>query len=111
MRALILALLAAGCAAAPERLPPAIPLPPPIMTQTPIAPRLLPGQAPPSPESVAERQLQRGMQADQRRNQLDALDPRRPRQTGEGDVTSPEVMGDPSLPVMPDSRSPVFRRR
>lgn len=107
---LLIVLLAAACAA-PAPPPPAAPLPTPITTQIPIAPRLLPGQAPPSPEAIAERQLQRGMQADRQRDQLNAMDPRRPLQTGEGDVTSPDLRGDPSLPVMPDARSPIFRGR
>lgn len=107
---LCLALLAAGCAAPPPA-PPAAPLPTPITTQIPIAPRLLPGQAPPAPESIATQQLQRGMRVDQQRDQLNALDPRRPRQTGEGDVTAPDMRGDPSLPVMPTERSSVFQRR
>lgn len=105
---LLIALLAAACAAPPPPPPPA-PLPTPITTQIPIAPRLLPGQAPPSPESIAEQQLQRGMQADRQRDQLNAIDPRRPRQTGEGDVTSPDLMGDPTLPVMPGGPAPIFR--
>lgn len=107
---LFLALLAAGCAAPPPPPPPA-PLPTPITTQVPIGPRLLPGQPPPSPESLSERQLQRGIMADQQRNRLDALDPRRPRQTGEGDATATEVRGDPSLPVLPTERAPIFQRR
>ena len=106
---LLLILLTAGCAA-PAPPPRSTPLPVPITTQTPIAPRLLPGQPPPPPEAIAQQQLQRAMRADQRNDQVDALDPRRPRATGHGDVTSPEVMGDPTLPVMPDGRSPIFRR-
>jgi hypothetical protein len=108
---LFLALLAAACAVPPPPAPPPAPLPTPITTQIPISPRLLSGQPPPSPESIAERQLQRGIQADQQRDQLNAIDPRRPRQTGEGDVTSPDLRGDPSLPVMPGDRAPIFQRR
>ncbi|MEI6160456.1 MAG: hypothetical protein WCP77_11510 [Roseococcus sp.] len=105
---LLIALMVAACAAPPP-VTPAPPLPTPITTQTPIAPRLLPGQAPPTPEAIAQQQLQRGMRADQRMDQLNAIDPLRPRLTGEGDVTSPDLMGDPSLPVMPGGPSPVFR--
>lgn len=108
---IFLAVLATACAAPPPPAPPPAPLPTPITTQIPISPRLLPGQPPPSPESIAERQLQRAMQADQQRDRLNAIDPRRPRQTGEGDVTSPDMRGDPSLPVMPDDRAPIFRGR
>ncbi|UPY37364.1 hypothetical protein [Sediminicoccus sp. KRV36] len=104
----LVALLAAACAA-PVAAPPPAPLPTPITTSIPIAPRLLPGQAPPAPEAIAQQQLQRGMRADQQMDRLNALDPRRPQQTGEGDVTSPDLRGDPSLPVMPGGVSPVFR--
>ncbi len=107
---LLLPLLAAACAA-PAPAPPPTPLPTPIITQIPIAPRLLPGQPPPPPETIAERQLQRAMRVDRRNDQLDAVDPRRPMQTGEGDVSSPDLHGDPSLPAIPDERAPIFRRR
>lgn len=107
---LLIALLAAACAAPPPA-PPPTPLPTPITTSIPIAPRLLPGQPPPSPESIAERQLQRGLAADQQRDRLNAIDPRRPQMTGQGDVTSPDLMGDPSLPVLPGGSSPIFRGR
>lgn len=106
---LLIALLAVGCAAPPPPAPPPAPLPTPITTQIPVAPRLLPGQPPPTPESIAERQLQRGMRMDQQNDRLNAMDPRRPRQTGEGDVTSPDLMGDPTLPVMPGGPAPIFR--
>lgn len=107
---LLLPLLVAACAA-PAPPPPPTPLPTPITTQIPIAPRLLPGQPPPSPETIAEQQLQRTMRMDRRNDQLNAVDPRRPMQTGEGDVSSPDLRGDPSLPVMPDGRAPIFQRR
>jgi hypothetical protein len=106
---LLIALLAGACAATPPPSPPP-PLPTPITTQIPIAPRLLPGQPPPPPEAIAQQQLQRAMRAEQRTDQLNAVDPRRPRLTGEGDVTSPDVMGDPSLPMMPNAPSPVWGR-
>ena len=118
---LALLFLMAGCAEAVP--PPASPLsaaaaPPPIYTPDRIQPRLLPGTpqaAPLNPAVQAGRILQQGMRQDQRRDQLNAIDPNRPQDFGNPSAqgeTNPfsSDMGDAQFPGMPSQAAPIFRR-
>lgn len=127
MRISPLAILAiiAGCAqpvpppASPA--PAAVAAPAPIYTPNPIQPRLLPGipgspqAAPLNPAQQAGQTLQQGMRQDQRRDQLNAVDPNRPQDFGNPSAlggTNPfnSDMGDAQYPGIPAQPAPIFRR-
>ena len=121
MRSSPLALLfPMACCAQPVQPPasPAAAAPAPIYTPNPIQPRLLPGTpqaAPLNPAQQAGRTLQQGMRQDQRRDQLNAVDPNRPQDLGNPSTlggTNPfhSDTGDPQLPGMPSQAAPIFRR-
>jgi len=100
--------------------PPASPAPTavaPIYTPNPIQPRLLPGNPATAlpPEQQAAFTLQQGMRQDQRRDQLNAIDPNRPQSSGDPNAlggTNPfsSDMGDAQYPGMPSQAAPIFRR-
>lgn len=99
--------------------PPASPAAPaPIYTPNPIQPRLLPGvpqAAPLNPAQQAGQTLQQEMRQDQRRDQLNAVDPNRPQDFGNPGAhggTNPfhSDTGDPQFPGMPSQSAPIFRR-